>query len=377
MSYTKIFRVPDYFPQFTCKCGDCRSTCCGGWGISLSLDEYLRLIGIDCTPELRRRLDTAFHIADNPSPERYTLVTPRWDGHCPLQRDDGLCMLQRECGEDMLPAVCRYYPRAPRTSPLFECSTSASCEQTLELLFSSDDPVKFVETELTFKLELPTNKAPIDTGYYINMRRLAFTTIGDRARSFAARLEQLGDQLYSYDSRGFDSYTQMETASTNALESDSNLQSEAANRGALSDCAKLFAALASDSLTLQQYSTACEALAAKSCDGSLYQALLRIFPKLDIYLEKLFVNHLFYKGFPCSFDEPERHTLADEYAPICAVYALCVFVAVSTLPRSASLYELVDVWSQLFRVIEHSRFDAFTCALMRREHISPKRLLEI
>ncbi|HIX91706.1 MAG TPA: flagellin lysine-N-methylase [Firmicutes bacterium] len=369
MSYTKIFRVPDYFPQFTCKCGDCRSTCCGGWGISLSLDEYLRLIGIDCTPELRRRLDTAFHIADNPSPERYALVTPRWDGHCPLQREDGLCMLQRECGEDMLPAVCRYYPRAPRTYPCFECSTSASCERTLELLFESDDPVRFVETELTFKLELPTPDVTIDADYYINMRTLAFTTISDRTLDFSARLKRLGAELKAYDSRGFDQYAPDSTDSATAADC-------AIADSAIADCSKLFSALASDSTTLSQYTEVCSTLAG-SFHGSMYAALAMKYPKLDIYLEKLFCNHIFYKGFPCSLDEPRRHTLADEFAPLCAVYSLCIYVAVAALPDEPSLDDLVDVWSKLFRVIEHSRFDTFVSALMRRDKISPYRLLSI
>lgn len=379
MSYTKIFRTPDYYPRFTCKCGDCRSTCCGGWGISLSLDEYLRLIGIDCTPELRRRLDTAFHIADNPSPERYALVTPRWDGHCPLQREDGLCMLQRECGEDMLPAVCRYYPRAPRTYPCFECSTSASCEQTLELLFESDDPVRFVETELTFKLELPTPDVTIDADYYINMRTLAFTTISDRRYSFDKRLKRLGDELDARDSRGFDLYvpnmadSRLTMRNSTADAAEGTLPS---NDSAITDCSKLFSALASDSTTLSQYTEVCSTLTG-SFHGSMYAALAMKYPKLDIYLEKLFCNHIFYKGFPCSLDEPRRHTLADEFAPLCAVYSLCIYVAVAALPDEPSLYDLVDVWSRLFRVIEHSSFDTFVSALMRRDKISPYRLLSI
>ncbi len=364
MLYVKTFRTPDYYPRFTCKCGDCRSTCCGGWGISLSLDEYLRLIGIDCSPELRRRLDTAFHIAENPSPERYALVTPRWNGRCPLQREDGLCMLQRECGEDMLPAVCRYYPRAPRAYPCFECSASASCERTLELLFESDDPVRFVETELTFSFELPGSDVAIDADYYINMRSRALAIISDRTLDFSARLKRLGAELEAYDPRGFDQYAPDSTDSATAADS------------AIADCSKLFSALASDSTTLSQYTEVCSTLAG-SFHGSMYAALAMKYPKLDIYLEKLFCNHIFYKGFPCSLDEPERHTLADEFAPLCAVYSLCIYVAVAALPESPSLFDLVDVWSKLFRVIEHSRFDPFIGTLMRRDKISPYRLLSI
>ena len=108
MSFSHVFSVPAYYPNFHCKAGDCRHPCCSGWGITLSMKEYFNLIGMDCSPELRRRLDTAFHPVDVPSEERYACISPRWDGDCPLHLPNGYCALQCEHGEGAIPTVCRY-----------------------------------------------------------------------------------------------------------------------------------------------------------------------------------------------------------------------------------------------------------------------------
>ena len=93
---SKNIRIaPDYYDRFRCKGGACRNSCCMGWGISVDMKEYFRLIGLDCSPRLHARLECAFHQPDTPSPERYALISPDWRGDCPMHDEDGLCMLHR------------------------------------------------------------------------------------------------------------------------------------------------------------------------------------------------------------------------------------------------------------------------------------------
>ena len=99
---TRDFLVPDNYADFHCKCGQCRHTCCDGWAVTFPREDYFRLLSVPCSPELRRKLDTSLHLADDPTPERYAELLPNWEGHCPLQRADGLCALQAECGEEAL-----------------------------------------------------------------------------------------------------------------------------------------------------------------------------------------------------------------------------------------------------------------------------------
>ena len=194
------------------------------------------------------------------------------------------------------------------------------------------------------------------------MRKLAFRTVTDRSLTFADRLHILGEKLHEIDSTGFDKYHFELDKTGNAVENS----------------ALLFDSLCEDSATLQNYADVCRKCAKSCCDdGSLSQRLSRLFPKLDIYFEKLFANHIFYKGFPCSFDQPTNHTLADEYAPLCAAYALSVFVTAAALPDNPTLNDFVDILASLFRVIEHSRFDTFIASIMKRQDITTNSLLKI
>lgn len=129
----------DYYDKFKCKCGECRSVCCGGWGITVSDEEYFRLIGLDCPAELRYILDCALAVVDDPCPERYAMMKPSYTGKCRLINEAGLCSLQIACGEEVLPAVCRMYPRSLTEK---HAGCSASCERVTEMLMR-DTPLSF------------------------------------------------------------------------------------------------------------------------------------------------------------------------------------------------------------------------------------------
>lgn len=341
MEITRTFLVPDYYPDFVCKCGECRSCCCGGWGIAVGMEEYFDLIGRDCSPELRSRLDTAFHLADDRSPEHYAMVTPRFDGRCRIQRDDGLCMLQRECGEMSLPSVCRTYPRAPRISPFPECCTSASCEKTLELLFENTKPVEYLPVELTFKLPgLPESDYPADA--YIATRLEAFAILQDRSKPFGERLSTLSKRLY-------------------------NKEDFCPSGGENADPYALAVEFFEDlSRTSENFYELLPEIKAFQAGKSATKVLSEQIADLDVKLEKLFVNHLFYKSFPNSFKSRENH-LAEE------AMALCMGTAVTKLAAAAHLclipgeISFVDVVAKVFRVIEHSRFDECAVAFLRQK----------
>ena len=114
MKQTNDFLIPDYFPDFHCKMGDCRAACCQGWPISISMENYFSLLGMDCPPDLRSRLDVGLRMVEHPTKDEYARFNPRWDGNCPMRMDDGRCSLHAEIGEDSLPEVCRLYPRGIR-----------------------------------------------------------------------------------------------------------------------------------------------------------------------------------------------------------------------------------------------------------------------
>ena len=128
------YLVPDYYPAFSCKMGACRAACCEGWPITVSMENYFRLLGVGCSKSLRDRLDVGLRMVDRPTPECYARFNPQYDGNCPLRMEDGRCAIHAELGEDTLPDICRLYPRGIRLDQDCECSCANSCEAVLELL---------------------------------------------------------------------------------------------------------------------------------------------------------------------------------------------------------------------------------------------------
>ena len=108
------YLVPDYFPKFACKMGECRHPCCKDWPISISTDDYFRLLSVSCGPAMRERLDNAVRVSLHPTPEAYAQIAPTWAGDCPLHLPDGRCSVHAMLGADALPTICRLYPRGIR-----------------------------------------------------------------------------------------------------------------------------------------------------------------------------------------------------------------------------------------------------------------------
>ncbi len=110
MSYTNNFTVPSYYKNFKCIGGECRHSCCIGWDVTISMNEYFKLQSMNCSKKLRKVIDHAFLVAKNPSKERYAMVAKNYEMDCPLHMSNGYCQLHSECGEKILPLICQYYP---------------------------------------------------------------------------------------------------------------------------------------------------------------------------------------------------------------------------------------------------------------------------
>ena len=160
MAEKQLWLEPDYFADFHCKGGACRSSCCSGWDIAVDRNDYFRLIGLNCSEDLHRKLECAFRTPEYPTPERFRLISPNWLGRCPLQREDGLCALQCECGEAALPEICRVYPRSfKREGSNLQACCSNSCEAVVERLME-EERLSFRLVEMDAPVEISEDARP-------------------------------------------------------------------------------------------------------------------------------------------------------------------------------------------------------------------------
>lgn len=342
----KMKIAPDYYDRFRCKGGACRSSCCIGWGISVSMNEYFRLIGLDCSPRLHARLECAFHQPESPSPERYALISPDWRGDCPMHDADGLCMLHRECGEGALPAVCRMYPRSVREeSGLIKCVCSASCEAVTELLMDEEGPLVFRADRAD---DVPALHA---AGQHSSeLACAALTLLQDRTRPLPDRIDSIGSLLTAFEESGACSPT----------DAQCTLQPAAwPMERTLPAAVRLIRRLAQNSPSLERFGAAMlERYDPKSAGlCALYRqdaaTFDKAFPDWPRFFENLLANHIFYEDFPFT---DSRLTPSGEYTGLVGVYAAMRVMSVGCTAEHGSRDALVDALSGLFRCIEHAAF---------------------
>jgi len=369
MEEARVYRVPDYYKDFECKCGECRRSCCRGWPIAMSMKEYFRLLSLDCSPALRRKLDAGLHLADRPEPERYALLLPDWRGECPLQADDGLCMLHAECGPDAICEICRLYPRSPRAFSGHECACSNSCERTLELLFARTEPLGFVEAELVLPEPEPVTGVPeVVSRHYSAIRGRCIAMLQDRARPLEQRLVRLGRFLSRLDPA-------VRAGDGDAI--DRVLDEPEGAAAAVSDPALTLSFLTHfnhsvglNSVSVCDYARAAEELMTGGegePSAERFEAVKsrfrQSFPDWQILFEQMLVNHVFYESFPFS----DRHeNLFEEFLSLVAVYAYSAFLAAAWTFSHPGREALTDVLAAAFRLIDHSPFDYNAAVIMER-----------
>lgn len=374
MKETHPFLMPDYYPQFACKMGACRSACCVGWPISVSLDDYFRLLSLDCSPEMKARVDISLHIAEHPTPEGYAHILPRYDGQCPMRLEDGRCGLHAEMGEEVLAAVCRLYPRGVRMGEVYECSCANSCEAVVELLREHREPLRFLRMPMTIDAPAaPARKFHFETAQREEEIRLwLIGLIQKREYALPRRLILLGRGLQMMDEAlkardeaqvdalltGKTGPSAPESAAPGREQLVSGLQT--ARRmmeimDARSESIRLYgeAALAyfgSGEAAFERYQQAC----------GHFEALL---PEWEIWFEQLLANHMFFAQFPFQ-DRPVE--MKDEFLALCVVYILLRFLCIGWTAGEKGIDAAADVCAAAFRLIDHTEFDRLAAPILRK-----------
>ena len=367
---THEFLVPDYYEHFSCKMGACRAACCEGWPISFSLDDYYHLMSQECSPELKRKLDTALHIKLSPTPDAYAEIVPRFDGACPMRMKDGRCALHAEMGDGALSYVCRLYPRGVRTHNGFECSCANSCEAVLELLFSRDEPIEFVKKELSFNL--PRQSQPTirfeTLGKEQEIRLWLIRHMQNQTLPMPQRMMAMGHALAALDDALAAHDAQQVERLLRGQKRIQPLKPKELSQGHLDFGLRFASGLIE---LLDQRSDSIRAYGEDALayfDGSFdryveardhFEAVL---PKWDIWFEHMMVNHMFFARFPFQ-DRPV--SLLDEFIALCAVFAMLRFLGIGHMRDQADPSHFVDVAAAVFRLVDHTAFDHYAAGMMK------------
>lgn len=374
------FLIPDYLTSFTCKMGSCRTPCCVGWPVRISLEDYFKLTSRECSEELRRRLDTGIKVSLHPTPEEYAEITPRYDGDCSMRLPDGRCILHAELGEDALAHVCRLYPRGIRLEPGYECSLANSCEAVLELLFEKADPISFCHRELSFG-KLPAHKRNYTFSLMekeIEIRLWLIAHIQNRTLSLPERLMSLGLSLQKLEQAlSLQDASTLEALLRSPFPTDFPVLDTGPEHLAfgLHTMAALSRQLDERSDSLRIYGEKAQAYfsthfnpesASPSTDSFDNYTVAKehfetAFPKWELWFEHMLVNHMFFEQFPFQ-DRPESPW--DEFVAICSLYALMRFLSHGCMKETNSATDFIDMMAAIFRLVDHTSFDHNVARIM-------------
>lgn len=377
MKETHEFLVPDYYLKFSCKMGACRSSCCVGWPISVSMQNYFFLLGLDCPKHLRDRLDCGLRVIDHPTEEEYARFEPRYDGNCPMRMPDGLCALHAELGEGDLPDVCRLYPRGIRAEDgIYECSCANSCEAVLEMLLQKKEPLSFSFEKMTVQMPpMRERKSFFET---LGVEQRICLHLGlimqDRSMTLPQRMICLGDVLDQMDT-AFQSKDKVmlerilseKPTVDPCVFSEKEIGAEHLRSG-LKIVEEMIAIFDARSQSIRDCGEAAlayfgdgeDALARYSEARSHFNEIL---PDWEIFYEHMLVNHMFFSQFPFQ-DRPE--SMHSEYVALCAVYAIMRFLGLGCMAERRETEALIDGMAATFRLIDHTEFDRYAAHLLKR-----------
>ncbi len=381
---TRKYLVPDYFPRFQCKMGECRNACCQGWPVSINMEKYFELLGADCPYELRQKLDCAMHLQDRPSPESYAFLKHRYDGNCYLRHPDGRCGLQVCMGEDILPDVCRLYPRGIRKdADGCECSCANSCEAVVELLLQQEEPIRFLRLSLplTPPPHLPTLSASGALGRENKVRSRCIALLQDRSAPLPLRLLKLKEALTLMEK----ATREKDEATLDRLLTEKDalpaVSLPAAGEEELSAglmlTKELTELLEQQSESLHAHTQ--ELLARLDTAPSAFalyqeqtQVLKKVLPQWERFFEHLLTNHLFFSRFPF---QDGNETMQEAAQALCVVYALVRFLCVGTCALHPSPQAVIDLCAAAFRLIDHTDFEHALFRWMKARSLNDSPLL--
>jgi len=353
------FLVPDYYKDFTCKGGSCRDSCCQEWKVTIPMDQYFLLNGLNCKKTIKQKIDRTFRPFINPTPERYAEIVHTQDGNCPLHKEDGYCLLHETCGENVLPLVCRYYPRGPKINYINEVSCANSCEKTLELLFSTNEIIKFEKLNLKFHMNKYESQISDEKKrLYQEVRFDIFGLLSNRDIPLSKRILDLGVYLDTLDK-----HSNINILNTN--DKHDIIKIETVN-DYYQIIWKLFDRFNGKYPRLEAQLEEAKSLYINKDVNEIYFLAKKNFESLfsnhEIMFEKVIINDLFFKQFPFQ----TNFNVKDQYIALCGTYILLRYLSISLMYTKTTIEDFIDLISKTYTVISHSSFDAVISTFIRQ-----------
>lgn len=360
---TVDYKVPDFYPNFSCKGTSCKENCCKKWRVTISMSEYFILHGLNCSKKLKSKIDRSLRLLEPRTKERYAEIIKDHEGKCPLLLENGYCQLHSELGEKVLPSVCRYFPRGPRGTYFPSLSTSNGCERTLELLFINDEPINFIWHKQSFFLPaVKSNKSLEEIKEFERIQTSCFQSLSNRIYSISERIYQLGlilkaetlnnqTEILNFEEKKLtDTFDFNQTINVLFKLSDFYIENNPSMALFCSKAKEVF----NTSNSYQTYQ-------------SLKQKFENKFSNHEVLFEKMLINNLFFKQFP---DQEHTVNYLDEYISFSGLYIFLRYLVLASINDINNIDDFINLMTKLFRVIGHTRFERNMVIFLKNQGIN-------
>ena len=325
-NYTYL--APEYYRDFICKADKCRHTCCSGWRIPISHSEYNKLITMECSNDLNRRVQSTFIIPEVVSEDHYRYISFNWLGYCPIQ-EKGLCNLYIEKGEDYIPTVCRLFPRSLKNiNGVNVACCSCSCEKVVEMLYDCQD-LNIQTITIKEKPQLIYNVSEDD----VKQIKLFNEMVKDRSTSL---VQSIADICRIINKEEF--------------EKDYGSDEDPVITGI-----NLLERLSAENDRLKEIVNEMKERYLDDHDRFIKDREIfeTQFPGWMAFFERLINNSMLYECFPFIDKRADRTRV---YKGLCFAYGLLRLICIYVETKSSSKEELIDAVSLLFHLIDHTSF---------------------
>ena len=191
------------YDEFACTGPECEDSCCKHWNIFLTKREYLGFKKMDCSPELKAIISSAFKRTKSDNELQFAQMELKEDGNCPFLGEDRLCMMQKEKGESVLTFVCSTFPRNWTTvgNDVIVFTLTPTCYHAVELLMQHPEGLALVEGEYDKKnkwinqskaMMLPLKTDDMTLPYIWQIKTAQLDILQNREFTVAERLLILG-----------------------------------------------------------------------------------------------------------------------------------------------------------------------------------------
>ncbi|MBR2533882.1 MAG: flagellin lysine-N-methylase [Erysipelotrichaceae bacterium] len=320
--------TPDYYPEFSCKADKCRHTCCSTWRIPVSKKEYQKLITMECSEDLNRRVQSAFVIPETVNDDVYRYVSFNWLGQCPIQ-EKGLCSLHAEKGEGYLPKACKLYPRSLKKVGVHNvASCSSSCERIIEMLYERKD-LHIISIEMEAENELFYEIGEEEGEQILLFQELIKDHTTSLCQSISDICKIINEKEFSKDYH----------EDIDPLPEGLKLLKRFIGQN------NLFGQIAME--VYERYEKEKE-LYEKDKEG-----FEKRYPDWMPFFERMINNSMIYECFPFVDKRADRTSV---YKGLCLTYGLLRLVCIGYCSLHNKKEDLIDATAALFHLIEHTAF---------------------